>query len=53
MIFYYSTDSNEHLINIGEKSEPQWDYLTEQEISEDINAWNDFLDDELHNHPED
>ena len=31
----YSTDSDEHLVNIGEKSEPQWDYLTEQDLEQD------------------
>ena len=40
----YKTDSDEHLINIGVKSEPQWDALTEYEIIEDINAMNDYLD---------
>ena len=34
--FYYSTDSEEHLINIGEKQEPQWDKVTEEELWEDI-----------------
>ena len=45
--FVYSTDSDEHLENIGEKSVPQWDELTDIELSEDIQAVNDYLDDEL------
>ena len=54
MCICYSTDSDEHLINIGEKAEPHWDYFTQQEIQEDIDAWNDYLDDELNNYnPED
>jgi hypothetical protein len=40
----YKTDSDEHLINIGAKSEPQWCELTEFEIQEDVNAMNDYLD---------
>ena len=36
----YKTDSDEHLINIGEKSEPQWDYLTEQDLEQDLyDSW--------------
>lgn len=45
----YSTGSEEHLINIGVKSEPQWDELTDYEIQEDINAMNDYLDDTINN----
>ena len=33
---YYSTGSDTHLINIGEKAEDQWDELTEMELEEDI-----------------
>jgi len=44
MSICYSTDSDEHLINIGEKSEPQWCELTDAEIKEDVNALNDYLD---------
>jgi hypothetical protein len=40
----YSTDSEEHLVNTGEISEPQWDCLTQDEMNEDINAFNDYLD---------
>ncbi len=40
----YSTDSEEHLINIGEISQPQWDLFDEQDIIEDTNAMNDYLD---------
>ena len=39
----YSTDSEEHLINIGEISQP-FDELTQQEMQEDINAMNDYID---------
>ena len=36
----YSTDSDEHLVNIGEKSEPQWDYLTHQDLDQDLyDSW--------------
>ena len=45
MCIVYSTDSEEHLINTGEIPDPQWDYLTEQEICEDVNSMNDYLDD--------
>ena len=41
---YYSTDSVEHLVNIGKKSEEQWCELTEDEIQEDIHAMNDYWD---------
>lgn len=34
--FYYSTDSEEHLIDIGEKQEPQWDALTDWELAEEL-----------------
>lgn len=36
----YSTDSEEHLINTGEKSEPQWCELTDEEAKQDImDSW--------------
>lgn len=43
--FYYSTDSDEHLENIGEKQEDQWDELTQLEMLEDLmDSWDDFMD---------
>lgn len=30
----YKTDSDEHLVNIGEKSESQLDLLTEQDLND-------------------
>ena len=36
----YRTDSDEHLINVGEKQEPQWCELTDEEIKQDImDSW--------------
>jgi hypothetical protein len=36
----YRTDSDEHLINTGEKLEPKWYELTEEEIEQDIiDSW--------------
>tara|TARA_R110000851_G_scaffold317339_1_gene480780 strand:+ start:11482 stop:11652 length:171 start_codon:yes stop_codon:yes gene_type:complete len=40
----YSTDSEEHLINIGELSQPDWDIFTQAELQEDIEAMNNYLD---------
>jgi len=43
--FYYSTDSEEHSINIGEKSEDQWDELTRIEMEEDLtDSWDKFME---------
>ena len=41
-IICYKTDSDEHLINIGEKYEPQFDYLTQAEIYQDLNDMMDL-----------
>lgn len=47
--FYYSTDSEEHLINIGDKEEDQWDELTRIEMEEDLmDSWDNYMDS---NHP--
>ena len=36
----YKTDSDEHLINIGEKSDGQWCELTDLEVKQDImDSW--------------
>jgi hypothetical protein len=36
----YSTDSDEHLINTGEKSDIQWCELTDEEVNQDImDSW--------------
>jgi hypothetical protein len=49
MDIIYSTDSEEHLVNTGEISQPQWCEFTQFEMQEDINAMNDYLDDVLNN----
>ena len=37
---YYSTESEEHLINIGDKDDDQWDELTRIEMEEDLlDSW--------------
>lgn len=42
--YYYSTDSEDHLINIGERQEPQWDDLTSWELNEDlVDSFNDAI----------
>ena len=37
---FYSTDSDEHKINTGERQEEQWCELTDEEIKQDImDSW--------------
>ena len=37
---YYSTESEEHLTNIGDKDDDQWDELTRIEMEEDLlDSW--------------
>ena len=39
----YSTESEEHKINIGEKEEPQWCELTEEELKWDLmDSWDTY-----------
>ena len=40
----YSTDSEEHLVNTGELSQPEWCEFTQQEIDEDIQSGWDMYD---------
>ena len=40
----YSTDSDEHLVNIGEKSEPQWCEQTEEDLMNDLQDMYDSWD---------
>jgi len=44
--FYYSTDSDKHLENIGEKQEAQWDEQYDMELWEDlIESWDNYNQD--------
>jgi hypothetical protein len=40
----YSTDSDEHLENTGEKVVHKWCELTEEEVRQDIEGMNNYLD---------
>ncbi len=43
MDIVYSTDTDEHKINTGEKQEPQWCVLTEEEMKQDLmDSWDDY-----------
>lgn len=44
MTIYYSTDSEEHLINTKQKEEPQWDELTSEQLDEELaDSWDMFM----------
>jgi hypothetical protein len=45
----YNTDSDEHLINIGEKSQPQMCLIEQLELEQELaDSWDVFMDYEPH-----
>lgn len=43
---YYSTDSEEHLVNIGAKTDSEEEHARDWMMErQELEAWNDYLDD--------